>query len=131
LGQTAAAQSPASNVITDRVAIVQPAVVGDTEREVYLPLRVNQHARTGKVHTIHSSCRDNGTPVSRRGDRRDHTRSSAAGGAPLSELVANQKTGKRSQAFAWMAAGWLVSKVDVDADLVKFSRQNVEPGGEG
>ena len=44
---------------------------------------------------------------------------------------ANQKTGKRSQAFAWMAAGWLVSKVDVDADLVKFSRQNVEPGGEG
>ena len=44
---------------------------------------------------------------------------------------ANQKTGKRPQAFAWMAAGWLVSKVDIDADLVKFSRQNVEPGGEG
>jgi hypothetical protein len=44
---------------------------------------------------------------------------------------ANQKTGKRPQAFAWMAAGWRVSKVDVDADLVKFSRQNVEPGGEG
>src|SRR5262245_40655731 len=44
---------------------------------------------------------------------------------------ANQKTGKRPTAFAWMAAGWLVSKVDVDADLVKFSRQNVEPGGEG
>src|SRR5947209_5233446 len=40
---------------------------------------------------------------------------------------ANQKTGKRSQAFAWMAAGWLVSEIDVDADLVKFSRQNVEP----
>ena len=37
---------------------------------------------------------------------------------------ANQKTGKRPQAFAWMAAGWLVSKVDIDADLVKFSRQN-------
>jgi hypothetical protein len=30
LGQTAAAQSPASNVITDWVAIVQPAVVGGT-----------------------------------------------------------------------------------------------------
>jgi hypothetical protein len=44
---------------------------------------------------------------------------------------ANQKTGKRPQAFAWMAAGWLVSKVDIDADLVKFSRQNIEPGGEG
>jgi hypothetical protein len=43
---------------------------------------------------------------------------------------ANQKTGKRPQAFAWMAAGWMVSKVDVDADLVKFSRQNVKPGGE-
>ena len=42
---------------------------------------------------------------------------------------ANQKTGKRPQAFAWMAAGWLVSKVDVDADLVKFRRQNVESGG--
>jgi hypothetical protein len=44
---------------------------------------------------------------------------------------ANQKTGKRPQAFAWMSAGWLVSKVDVDAGLVKFSRQNVEHGGEG
>jgi len=44
---------------------------------------------------------------------------------------ANQKTGKRPQAFAWMAAGWLVSKVDVDAGLVKFSRQNIEPGGAG
>jgi len=30
-----------------------------------------------------------------------------------------------------MAAGWLVSEIDVDADLVKFSRQNLEPGGEG
>jgi hypothetical protein len=30
-----------------------------------------------------------------------------------------------------MAAGWLVSKVDVDRDLVKFSRQNVKSGGEG
>src|SRR5215471_21377556 len=44
---------------------------------------------------------------------------------------ANQKTGKRPQAFAWIPAGWLVSKVDVDADLVKFSRHNLEPGGEG
>jgi len=44
---------------------------------------------------------------------------------------ANQKTGKRPQAFAWMAAGWQVSKVDIDADLVKFSRQNVESGGKG
>jgi hypothetical protein len=44
---------------------------------------------------------------------------------------ANQKTGKRPQAFAWIAAGWLVNKVDLDAGLVKFSRQNVEPGGEG
>lgn len=44
---------------------------------------------------------------------------------------ANQKTGKRPQAFAWMAAGWLVSKVDIDADLVRFSRQNVRPGGKG
>jgi hypothetical protein len=44
---------------------------------------------------------------------------------------ANPKTGKRPQALAWMAAGWRVSKVDVDADLVKFSRQGVEPGGKG
>ena len=44
---------------------------------------------------------------------------------------ANQKTGKRPQAFAWMAAGWLVSKVDVDGDVVKFSRQHVERGGKG
>src|SRR5215471_6455032 len=44
---------------------------------------------------------------------------------------ANQKTGKRPQAFAWMAAGWLVSKVDVDGEFVTFSRQNAEPGGEG
>jgi hypothetical protein len=44
---------------------------------------------------------------------------------------ANQKTGKRPQSFAWMAAGWLVSKVDVDGDLVKFSRQKIERGGEG
>ena len=43
---------------------------------------------------------------------------------------ANQKTGKRPQAFAWMAAGWLVSKVDVDAEFVKFCRQNAEAGGE-
>src|SRR5262245_37725975 len=31
---------------------------------------------------------------------------------------ANQKTGKRPQSFAWMAAGWLVSKIDLDANLV-------------
>jgi hypothetical protein len=44
---------------------------------------------------------------------------------------ANQKTPKRPQTFAWMAAGWLVSKVDLDGGLVKFSRQNVERGGKG
>jgi hypothetical protein len=44
---------------------------------------------------------------------------------------ANQKTGKRPQAFAWMAAGWLVSKVDVDGEVVRFSRQKVERGGKG
>jgi hypothetical protein len=44
---------------------------------------------------------------------------------------ANQKTGKRPQSFAWMAAGWLVSKVDIDAGVVKFSRQNIKPGGKG
>jgi hypothetical protein len=37
---------------------------------------------------------------------------------------ANQKSGKRAQAFAWMAAGWLVSKVDFNSKLVKFSRRN-------
>jgi hypothetical protein len=42
---------------------------------------------------------------------------------------ANQKTGKRPQAFAWMAAGWLISKVDIDANLVKFSRQKTASGG--
>jgi hypothetical protein len=42
---------------------------------------------------------------------------------------ANQKTAKRPQTFAWMAAGWLVSKVDVDGEVVKFSRQNVAHGG--
>lgn len=42
---------------------------------------------------------------------------------------ANQKTGKRPQAFAWMAAGWLVSKVDIDANLVKFSRKKTASGG--
>ena len=42
---------------------------------------------------------------------------------------ANQKSGKRAQAFAWMAAGWLVSKVDFNSKLVKFIRRN--PGVEG
>ena len=36
---------------------------------------------------------------------------------------ANQKSGKRPQAFAWMAAGWLTSKVDIKADLVTFIRR--------
>jgi len=40
-----------------------------------------------------SSCRDNGSPVSHRGDRRGRRRSSAAGGAPLSELVGQPKDG--------------------------------------
>jgi len=39
---------------------------------------------------------------------------------------ANQKSGKRAQAFAWMAAGWLVSKVDFNSGLVKFVRQNLK-----
>jgi mRNA-degrading endonuclease RelE of RelBE toxin-antitoxin system len=39
---------------------------------------------------------------------------------------ANQKSGKRAQAFAWMAAGWLVSKIDTSADLVKFIRRGRE-----
>jgi len=38
----------------------------------------------------------------------------------------NQKSGKRAHAFAWMASGWLVSKVDLNADLVKFVRRNRE-----
>lgn len=37
---------------------------------------------------------------------------------------ANQKSGKRAHAFAWMAAGWLVSKVDFSSGLVKFIRRN-------
>jgi hypothetical protein len=35
---------------------------------------------------------------------------------------ANQKSGKRPQSFAWMAAGWVVSKIDLDSGLVKFVR---------
>jgi hypothetical protein len=42
---------------------------------------------------------------------------------------ANQRSGKRAQAFAWMAAGWVVSKADIKADLVKFTRQNLRGGG--
>jgi hypothetical protein len=34
---------------------------------------------------------------------------------------ANQKSGKRAQAFAWMAAGWLAA-VDIDASVVRFRR---------
>ena len=39
---------------------------------------------------------------------------------------ANQKSGKRAQAFAWMAAGWLVSKIDFDANFVRFIRRNTK-----
>jgi hypothetical protein len=38
----------------------------------------------------------------------------------------NQKSGKRAHAFAWMASGWLVSKVDLNPGLVKFVRRNPE-----
>ena len=41
---------------------------------------------------------------------------------------ANQKSGKRAQAFAWMAAGWLVSKVDLDASALRF-RRNIKVEG--
>jgi mRNA-degrading endonuclease RelE of RelBE toxin-antitoxin system len=34
----------------------------------------------------------------------------------------NQKTGKRAHAFAWMAAGWVVSNVDIRTGIVKFAR---------
>ena len=33
---------------------------------------------------------------------------------------ANQKSGKRAQAFAWMAAGWIVARVDVKSRVVRF-----------
>ena len=33
---------------------------------------------------------------------------------------ANQKSGKRAQAFAWMAAGWIVIKVDIKAGWVRL-----------
>ena len=36
---------------------------------------------------------------------------------------ANQKSGKRAHAFAWMAAGWLIPKVDIKADRVTFKRR--------
>lgn len=42
---------------------------------------------------------------------------------------ANQKSGKRAHAFAWMAAGWQVTKVDMNAHLVEFGRRNVERAG--
>jgi hypothetical protein len=42
---------------------------------------------------------------------------------------ANQKSGKRAQAFAWMAAGWIVLKVDVKAGLVRFKNMEVEATG--
>jgi hypothetical protein len=44
---------------------------------------------------------------------------------------ANQKSGKRAHAFSWMAAGWLVSEVDIDGAAVKFTRRNPEVEGEG
>ena len=39
---------------------------------------------------------------------------------------ANQKSGKRAHAFAWMAAGWLVSKIDFKSSLVMFSRRSLK-----
>ena len=36
---------------------------------------------------------------------------------------ANQKSGKPAHAFAWMAAGWLIPKVDIKADRVTFKRR--------
>ncbi len=42
---------------------------------------------------------------------------------------ANQKSGKRSQAFAWMAAGWVVVKVDIKAGLVRLKNMEVEGAG--
>ena len=35
---------------------------------------------------------------------------------------ANQKSGKRAHAFAWIAAGWLVARIDIKSGLVKFVR---------
>jgi hypothetical protein len=42
---------------------------------------------------------------------------------------ANQKSGKRAHAFAWMASGWLVSKVDMNADRVMFVRRTPKVEG--
>jgi hypothetical protein len=42
---------------------------------------------------------------------------------------ANQKSGKRAQAFAWMAAGWIVIKVELKAGLVKLKNMEVEAAG--
>jgi hypothetical protein len=39
---------------------------------------------------------------------------------------ANQKSGRRAQAFAWMAAGWIVIKVDIKAGLVRLKNMKVE-----
>jgi hypothetical protein len=39
---------------------------------------------------------------------------------------ANQRSGKRVHSFAWMAAGWLVSKIDLKVGLVRFVRQNLK-----
>ena len=36
---------------------------------------------------------------------------------------ANQKSGKRAHAFAWIAAGWLVARIDIKSGLVKFVRR--------
>jgi hypothetical protein len=44
----------------------------------------------------------------------------------FSNWWANQKSGKRAHAFSWMAAGWLVSKVDIDADVVRFTRRTLK-----
>ena len=44
---------------------------------------------------------------------------------------ANQKSGKRAHAFSWMASGWRVSKLDIDAEVVNFTSRNSEGEGEG
>jgi hypothetical protein len=35
---------------------------------------------------------------------------------------ANQKSGNRAQSFAWMAAGWIVDRLDIKARLVRMKR---------
>jgi hypothetical protein len=42
---------------------------------------------------------------------------------------ANQKSGKRPQAFAWMAVGWIVIKADVKAGRVRMKNMEIEAAG--